>query len=223
MFSKQTDAQFHVTVNNVIPYLAANDARLGTATYTASLSTLLGDWNNYYPQSQNPNLSTQTIREEKDDTRRDIESMLSSAYHDIPDSVLTDADKNSLYWSERDTEPTPVAVNDKAPVVYVITMSHLSAVLKFENPNNSDKRALPAGNFILLETYVGPTPVQEGQQLMAVQVNIPFGNAQLLGKSKTTIQFQPQDQGKTAWIRACYTNRRGEKSPYSIPVSFVIN
>ena len=223
--NQKTDLEFNVFVNVVIPYLFAEEARLLVSIYTPTLNSLLSTWNIVFPQSEDANQSTETIRDTKDETRDSLEDTLEQAFNDIPESVLTDADKNTLEWHVRDTVLTPVPVNDKAPILSILTMAHLVIDLKIENPNNPDKRALPPGNKVILERFVGPTPTEPplSQQLLSSQSTIAFGNAQVLSRSKAKIQFGDQDMGKTAWLRACYTNRRGDKSPYSLPVSFVVN
>jgi len=94
--------------NRAIPYIDANKVRLTVAPATATDAVnLLTNWNATYPQSKNPDTRTRTITNQKDQLISKIEEALRNIYADIPESVLTDADRNTLNLKKRDTVNTP--------------------------------------------------------------------------------------------------------------------
>ena len=102
------DADFNDYVNNVVPYLVAEAARLGiSAANITKLTTNHITWTTLYPDSQNPNKATATITSDKNDLRGSLEDTLREIYADIPNSVLTSDDRSTLNLPERDTVPTP--------------------------------------------------------------------------------------------------------------------
>jgi hypothetical protein len=112
------DADFNTHLGSVVTYLNSEAARLQVAaTRLATLTTLKTAWDDLYPKSTNPNTSTKTIRDQKNDTRESIETLLREIYDDIPASVLTPADRNELNLPERDSIPTPRGKMNTVPGV----------------------------------------------------------------------------------------------------------
>lgn len=94
--------------NRVIPYGVTNKVRLTIdAVKMAAQATNLTNWNLLYPQSVDPNLTTKTSRDNRDILDKAIETGLREIYNDIPESLLTTADRNTFNLKARDTTPTP--------------------------------------------------------------------------------------------------------------------
>jgi hypothetical protein len=94
--------------NQCIPYCDANKVRLGIdVTKIGGLVTGLGTWNGVYPDSINKNLTTKTLRDQRDNLIPEFENGLREIYKDIPQSKLTDADRNTLNLKKPDTTKTP--------------------------------------------------------------------------------------------------------------------
>jgi hypothetical protein len=94
--------------NRAIPYCDANKVRLIIdVTKIGDRVTNLTDWNNVYPKSVDDNLTTKTLRDQRDDLIPVIENGMREIYADIPESKLTDADRNTLNLKKRDTVKTP--------------------------------------------------------------------------------------------------------------------
>ena len=112
------DGDRNTYYNTAIAYIAvpANKARLGVSDdRVTSAQDLLTQWNTTYPLAKNPATSTKTLIQDKDGLINDIEDALREIYGDIPASVLTTTDRNTLNLKERDaiTTPRPV-INDAA-------------------------------------------------------------------------------------------------------------
>ncbi|MFI5220032.1 MAG: hypothetical protein ACHQNT_11145 [Bacteroidia bacterium] len=94
--------------NRTIPYVDAEKVRLTVdPARAAAVVASLAAWNTVYPDAKNPAVSTKTLRDQKDDLIVDIENQLRVIYNDIPDSLLNDADRNTLNLPKRDTITTP--------------------------------------------------------------------------------------------------------------------
>lgn len=65
------DADFNTYIGTVVPYLTAEAAQLQvTPAQLAPLNGLKTAWDDLYPKSTNPNTATKTIRDSKNQTRK---------------------------------------------------------------------------------------------------------------------------------------------------------
>jgi hypothetical protein len=102
--------------NQVIPYCETNKVRLTIdTTKMAAQVTNLTSWNSVYNDSVNKNLTTKTLRDQRNGLIDTIEEGMREIYNDIPDSLLTDADRNTLNLPKRDTTNTPRGEITTAP------------------------------------------------------------------------------------------------------------
>lgn len=101
------DAEFHTYINNAIPYMNVHRTRLqiSPGNNSAQLAKL-AEWNVLFPKTQDKTLRTTALTEEKNNLRDEIEDLMRSVFADIPESVLTDADRNTLNLKKRDPIPT---------------------------------------------------------------------------------------------------------------------
>lgn len=117
LFPKK-DAEFNDYVNIVVPFLNTHAGRLQVSpAHLAELNTLHGQWQTTYPQSQNPDTATKTVIDNKNELRDDLEQELRDTYNDIPQSLLTTQDRNTLNLKKRDLQPTPRPTIESSPNV----------------------------------------------------------------------------------------------------------
>ena len=118
------DPEFSVHINTAIPYLDTNKTRLGVSS--ANNTTLNGlhnepaggtGWLQVFPLSQNNATRTTTITKDKNTLRRQIEALMRTIFNDIPESVLTQLDRDTLNLKKRDTIPSARAQITTAPFV----------------------------------------------------------------------------------------------------------
>lgn len=114
------DDERNVYFNNVIPYLVANKLRLLLSAGNEALITqYIESWNEVFPKAKDINLSTRTLRDQKDGLIEDIEETLRDVYKNIPEGALTESDRNTLNLKERDPNNTPRPVITEAPFAKV--------------------------------------------------------------------------------------------------------
>lgn len=115
------DAKFNEYLQRAEPHLITNWDKLVAkpleplppgmppAAYLrkAGLEELFGRWNTAYPLSKNPDTSSETTVDDKNDLRKELEDLLRFIYDDIPNSWLTNHDRNILNIKKRDREPSP--------------------------------------------------------------------------------------------------------------------
>jgi len=197
------DADFNDYFQHAQPYLLANATRLSvSAGNQTALGTVFSDWNSIYPQSQNPGIRTTSITIEKNNQRDEIEDLLRSIYGDIPESVLTAQDRETLNLHERDTTPTHINPANYAPGLSIDSILTGSHTLRISNPGNPNTQAMPEGNKVEIQYCTGADGLPPAQ--------LVFSNSKTTGRFLLHISFQAGDKGKTAYYRARYTTRRGE-------------
>jgi hypothetical protein len=114
------DADRNTYFNVVVLYLIANAKRLKISDEDlAQLPLLLSDWNDWYVQAQNDNLRNKQIVANKDAASEELTAMLRRVYGDIPQSVLSIDDRNTLNMEERSTTKTPSPVPVTFPIATV--------------------------------------------------------------------------------------------------------
>lgn len=110
--------------NNAIPYIDTNKVRLTvTPARATSILNRLADWNDVFPKAKNPDLSTKTLRDQKTILVTKIEDELREIFEDIPASLLTEADRNTLNLKKRDLIPTGRAAISITPYIKVNSLN----------------------------------------------------------------------------------------------------
>ncbi len=202
------DAEFNTYANNSAKYLAENKARLRIADESlTSQANVLKDWNIIFPQSQDRNECTKTVVDNKIALRVQLEDGFRSIYADIPQSLLTAADRNTLNLKKRDAVPTRVRVMDRAPGLEMERIVHLQHTLRFLNPVDTESRDMPKGQRIILQSFAGTANLSD--------TAIAFGKTDSVSRFLRRIAYTSEDVGKTAYYRAAYVNTRGEQGPWS--------
>ncbi len=186
-------------------YLQTNAARLlVSATNLANLVARLTAWNGTYPISQNPDTRTKTSIDNKDSAKDDLLETLRAIYDDIPESALTDQDRNTLGITARSTNRTPTPVPTTKPIAQVDTSKRLEHTISFTDEDGS--LAKPEGvRGCQIWMKLGDVP-KDPKELTYIATDT---------KTPYVYHFDGVDAGKAAhyWLR--WENTRGETGPWS--------
>ena len=208
------EAELNNYYQNTTPYLVANAARLKILPdWITALGANFTDWNTNYPASQNPATSTKTIVDRKNLANQNMMSTLRIIFDDIPESVLTIEDRNTLNLQQRSTTRTAAAVPNTKPVAQVDTSKHLEHTISFSDestPNSSAKPDGVRGCQIWMKLGSPVADVSE-LQYVATDTASPYVN-----------HFQGVNAGKPVYYWLRWENTRGETGPWSDAVMATI-
>jgi hypothetical protein len=225
------DSDFNTYANNANTYLnvAGNKSRLVlTSAATTALTTLNSlittattGWNAIFPQSQNPATDTTTITAAKNTLRDSIETQLRIIFADIPNSVLTQTDRDTLNLTQHSDTHTPVPKPQNAPVIVVTGRDHLSVTLNITDPAHPQVQAKPDG---VSEIEIQSAFLAPGATPAAGFPNeTDFRHLALSGRASFERDYT-QDQLKgTDYIRARYISTRKEPGAWSEIISVVVS
>ena len=219
------DADFNIYINNSVNYLntAAVKARLvltptATAALTrvnANLSTAVTGWNVLYPQSQNPAVRTKTITDSKNNVRSLIEDDVRIIVDDIPKSVLTQTDRDTLHIAAPSTGGAASPIPTSKPVGSIDTSQRLQHTISFVDANSPTSRAKPDGvRGCQIWIKIGnPAPTDPSElTFVATDTRSPY-----------IMQFDGADATKNAFYWLRWENTRGEVGPWSDAVMATIS
>ncbi len=128
-----------------VAFVIANATRLlVSAANKTSVAANLAAWNTTYPLTQNPDTATTTAYNNKDKAKADLLATLRAIYADIPASVLTAQDRNTLGITERSTTRTAPPVPSTKPAGTIDTSKRLQHTINFYDSEGTGK-AKPAG------------------------------------------------------------------------------
>ncbi len=117
-----TEAERNDYYNTACPYLllAANITRLGiSVTHKSDLTSAYGAWQTNYPLCQNPDTRTTTAIDNKNDADHKVQAAMRAIFADIPESILTNTDRNTLHLHLRNTHGTPAPTPNSKPLVKI--------------------------------------------------------------------------------------------------------
>jgi hypothetical protein len=196
------DADFSTRLSTIVPYLNSEATRLLIASDRISrLNELKTDWDDLFPKSTNPSTSTKTIRDRKNATRKDIETLLRKVYADIPRSRLTTADCNTLNLRKGGIVHTPRGKMDTEPGVIVSARTGRKLDVECRVSGDSTRASRhPQSDAIEWHCKVAGT-VHTG----------------IVSKARFTIQLPESDAGEMAdvqcrWINLTDSNKNSEWS-----------
>ncbi len=209
------DKDFNDYVVLAIAYLLANSLALGvSAANQASLPILLASWNKNWGAFLDPTQHTSVITTRKDNQRVQLETALRSVYGDIPQSALDEDSRSVLNLAAHDTTHTRVAPLDVAPGIATETTVHLLHTLRFQNPETPESKAMPEGQKIILESFVGAPDLKDPA--------VDFGNEMNVTTFLAKVAFTDDQVGQTCYYRSCYESTHGERGPWSLTLAVVI-
>jgi hypothetical protein len=201
--SKETDLNIYFNV--VVPYLLENRIRLLISQANQDLISLkLEAWNEIFPQSQNSNTKTKTIIQIKDGAKEELMTALRAVYADIPASIWTLEDRNTLNVHERSTTRTPAPVPTTVPIGQVNTSRRLEHTISFTNEDGSS--AKPFGVHGCQIWYKIGTPAVDPSELSFMFTDT---------SSPHIHQFNGEHVGKNVYYWLRWENTRGETGPWS--------
>jgi hypothetical protein len=201
----------------VVPYIndTANQLRFNTPTLVlGTMNTKYALWGPNWISYKDDTLRTKTITDLKDSLEVDIDSVLDEIFGDIPASVLTATDKAKFLIFERKAK-SPAVVSSIAPGFALDTVGHLWAIFHFINTASPSSKEAPAGNFVFFESYVGAAGIADA--------NVVFANGNVTSAANHTFHFTEGEVGQTCYVHCFYQTKKGDRSPGSKIVSFVIN
>ncbi len=187
--------------------IPANTARL---LLSSGNKTLLyahyTSWNANFPLSQNPDTATRTIIDNKNMASKNLQALFRVIFNDIPESVLTIQDRNTLNLPARSNKYTATPVPTTKPVGKADTSKRLEHTIAFVDEATPTSRAKPEGvRACQIWVKIG-TPAIDPSELsyVASDTATPY-----------VAHFNGADAGKTAhyWLR--WENTRGEVGPWS--------
>jgi len=238
------DADFSNDLNTIVPHLNSEAARLQVAaTRLSQLNDLKTDWDDLFPKSTNPSTSTKTIRDTKNQTRQNMEALLREIYDDIPNSVLTNDDRDKLNLPERDSIPTPRPSIGTEPGVIVNSRAGRKIDVECRVSGDSSRPSRhPDSDAIEWRANVAPMPRTGGSETpppMAPPVGgttaeppatdtrqaaAPAFRTGIVSRAKFTIQLPETDAGMMAaiqcrWVNITDSTKSGE---WSAAVSIMV-
>lgn len=201
--SKEADLNSYFQI--AVPYLLENRTRLLISQANQDLIDLkLVAWNEIFPQSQNSNTKTKTIIQIKDGAKEELMTALRAVYADIPASVWTLEDRNTLNMPERSTSKTPAPVPTTVPIGQVNTSRRLEHTISFTNEDGSS--AKPFGVHGCQIWYKIGTPAVDPSELSFMFTDT---------SSPHIHQFSGEHVGKNVYYWLRWENTRGETGPWS--------
>lgn len=212
-----TNEEINSYFDTVVPYLVANDARLGvSAGNLSTLNTFYNNstgvptedgWSQIWVNYSDPAVVNKTTRDLLKVRKKQMKETLSTIYDDIPKSALNEVDRNTLRLPERDTTPTTIQAVDFAPVLSIDKVSNGIQVVRFQNPETPDSNAMPPNQHCEVDRYVGEANLEDN--------DVPFAHFEDTGKHLMQVNYAPEDKGKTAYYRARYETDTGKTGPWS--------
>jgi len=125
----RTLGEFNTFILTAIPYLVAEQARLLITLANITALNLLYDdpstgngWLQIWPLTQNRATSTGALRDQRNLLRKSITTSLRAIFGDLPESALTEADRNTLRIYRRDITPTARGPITSPPYVSLISL-----------------------------------------------------------------------------------------------------
>jgi hypothetical protein len=209
---------FGTIVPNATPPLVLPTAstRLGiSAANMTALWNLFYGWSDFYPKSLIPTTRGHAIINDKNDTRTAIEILWSLIVNDMIKSALTNDDRVSLYLPKRDAERTDTPTMDKGPNMIFEPSVHGVHSFRFVNPDDPETLALPEGQSIFLEKFVGAANLADDA--------VPFNQTEIVTRHLFDLQLQESDTGKTAYYCPTYITKTGKKGVRGRVFSAVIS
>ena len=210
------DTQNNSFFGSAVDYLAvpANKTRLQV---TDDSETKIGGdwmlWDDNWTLHSSVNTNTSTINTEKDRLMGVMKVDCRTIFGAIPDALLTTADRAALRLFERKA-PSPIVVADYRPTMVEDYITHLMIRLRFINSKTPSSRAMPKGNKLFMETYIGVAGIADA--------DLVFGNGVVIGDAFYTFLFADDEATKTCYFRSYYQNAKGDRSPASLILRIVI-
>jgi len=224
-----TDADFSNHINIVIPYLGSVKGRLVTTaaaqsaltTVTSALTNATTGWNYTYQMWLNPTTSTTTFTTNKNLLRESIEAELRLIFADIPQSILTQTDRDTLNLPLRADTYTPSSVPTAIPSVLVRDRAHLSVTLSIVDVAHPQSKAKPEGvDSIEIEAAFLPADTTPPA---GFPKDTDFRHVAMSGKATYNRSYSSEQLKGTEYIKARYLNSRNQPGGWSEVISVIVS
>ena len=200
----------------VVPYInrPSNQLRFNSSIGNLDImNTKYALWGPNWVMCNDVSQRTKTVIDLKDLLEAQIDTVLDDIYSDIPASVLTPVDKAVFFIHERKAASAAV-VSDIAPGLTLVSSGHLWAKIRFTNTATPSSKEAPTGNFVFFENYIGLPGI--------AHADIVFANGNVSSTATHTFHFTEGQVGQTCYVHCFYQTKKGDRSPASVIISFVI-
>jgi hypothetical protein len=209
------DPEFHTWVVPFSAYVAANGVDMGLDPADAtSLTAAVGVWGTAYPSHKAASKNAVAAKTVKDQARATLESIARPLIQQMQASPkVTDAQRNNMKINVHAKTRTPASVPTTSPMATVDTSRRMQHVIAYRDTGSSSKKK-PAG-VAYCEIWAkvgGPAPTDASQLTY-------LGNA---SKSPQMEEFTGAQAGLMVWYWLRWVNTRGDKGPWSEPISATI-
>jgi hypothetical protein len=210
--------------NTVVPYLNSNSARLqiSAANLTAvndyydKAGVVQNDlgWKQLWTLYSNEDTVTTSVRDLIKTRKVQLRTALRTVYKNIPDSLLTVNDRNTLNLHEPDFDHTPIPPVTFPPVLSFENIENNIHTLRIQNPQTPDSNAMPSSQSCEVWNFVGAANLPDN--------SLVFQLLKDSGKHLLKANYVPTQKGQTAYYRARYKSPTGDYGPWSDVVSEII-
>jgi hypothetical protein len=210
------DADFNTYFGTALSYLNTHAVRLQVAAGNLTdLGAIKVDWDVKFPLTQSSNTSTTTLVEEKNELRDDAEELLRKIYGDIPQSLLTLSDRNTLNLKERKQgSPRPAITTEPILILQAMPGAFVKFTCRVEGDSSRPSLHPDADGVELKASILSEPPVNPETDLR----NIVFSSKASF-KSDTDIN----QIGKRLYAMARWKNNSDDaKSGPWCPVQSVM-
>jgi len=210
------DADFHDWLGQFSTYVSTNAAALGlTPGDVTPLTNATTGWNSAYPAHQSAQSAASAAKTTKDHARGTAENVARPLAQRLQVSpAVTDAQRSQMQIKVRATIRTRVSVPATAPMATVDTSQRLQHGIDFRDsasPSSRKKLAGVAGCEIWAKVGA-PAPTDVSQMTyVATDTATPY-----------LVEYTGAQAGQMVWYWLRWVNTRGEKGPWSEPVSATI-
>jgi hypothetical protein len=210
------DADFNNWIVPFVAYVTANAAALGlTPNDLAPLTAAANGWNAAFPANETAQAAASAAAISKDHARTIAEGVVRPLVQQLQSSPLvTDAQRSTMKITVRATTRTRASVPATAPMATVDTSQRLQHIIDFRDSSSPKSKAKPAGvaGCEIWNKVGSPAPIDVSQMaFVAMDTATPY-LAQYTGAQAGQMVYY--------WLR--WVNTRGEKGPWSEPVSATI-
>lgn len=221
-----TEAELLAEFNKDIPYLnvATNKSRLVTTPAAidalTKANTNLTAFASNYALCNNPNTSTTTTITNKNNNIKTILECIRIIIGDIPQSLLTQNDYDSLGLSKGEKTYTKATKPTGIPVLTIVEHRHLSIKINVADIKQLNRKAKPedADGIELEMAFFAPTATIPATGPTDAQFN-HIANS---GKTKIEVTFKAEQVKGTIFLRARYYNTSKDAGAWSEYIDTII-
>jgi len=212
------DAEFDSWQINHVTYLNANLVNLGLTALDGDVVAVVAGqtaWTPAYSGHIAAQAAAEAARAAKDLARTNYEIALRRLVGRLQRSTsVSDAERQALGITVRDTIPTPVPIPTTKPVLTPDTSARLRITIGFADEGTPTSKAKPFG-VIGCELWmkIGGAPPVDLSECEFVALD---------NRTPKTVEFEGQDANKTVHFIGRWQNSRGEKGPLSETVSATV-